>query len=184
MSNFKNINMKTNALNRKAIEHLELIGYKLQKPIEEMCDSPYLFITNEEVQVCYSATQFRDSSRKLISQEKVLKLRPISEQKDIKKLSKKQQDMYKLMKLLNNSKNSKITGYDVSWTIQQDKYDKYSFELLPISPYACGSISMEHLEIILQFAKEHRWISCSIGYTNWNNEKQRYGTSTPCVHMH
>jgi hypothetical protein len=175
--------MKTNALNRKAIEHLELIGYKLQKPIEEMCDSPYLFITNEEVQTCYSATQFRDSSRKLITQEKVLKLRPINEQKDIKKLSKRQQDMYKLMKLLNNAKNSKIDGYDVSWTIQEEKYDKHSFELLPISPHACGCISMKHLEIILQFAKEHQWISCSIGYTDWNNEKKKYGTSTPCVRM-
>jgi len=126
--------MKTNALNRKAIEHLEFIGYKLQKPIEEMCDYPYLFITNEEVQTCNSATKFRDSSRKLIAQEKVLKLRPINEQKDIKKLSKRQQDMYKLMKLLNNAKNSKIDGYDVSWTIQEDKYDKYRFELLPNSP--------------------------------------------------
>lgn len=175
--------MKTNALNRKAIEHLELIGYKLQKPIEEMCDSPYLFITNEEIRPCNSATQFRDSSRKLIAQEKVLKLRPINEQKDIKKLSKKQQDMYKLMKLLNNAKNSNIAGYDVSWTIQEDKYDKYRFELLPNSPHACGSISMEHLEIIIQFAKEHQWISCSIGYTDWNNEKKIYGTSTPCVRM-
>lgn len=175
--------MKTNSLSRKAIEHLEIIGYKLQEPIEKMCDAPYLFITNEEVQPCFSATQFRDSSRKLIAQEKVLKLRPISEPKDIKKLSKRQQDMYKLMKLLNNAKNSKVTGYDVSWTIQEDKYDKYRFELLPNSPNASGSISMEHLEIILQFAKEHKWIHCSIGYTDWNNEKKRYGTSTPCVRM-
>ena len=148
-----------------------------------MCDSPYLFITNEEVQPCYSATQFRDSSRKLIAQERVLKLRPINEQKDIKKLSKRQQDMYKLMKLLNNAKNSKIDGYDVSWTIQEDKYDKHRFELLPNSPHACGSISMKHLEIILQFAKEHQWISLSIGYTDLKKKKKRYGTSTPCVRM-
>ena len=175
--------MKTNALNRKAIEHLENIGYKLEKPIEEMCDSPYLFIINNEVLTCHSATQFRESDRKQITQEKVLKLRPLSGAKEVSKLPKRQQDMYKLMKLLNNAKNSKITGYDVSWTIQQDPYEKYRFELLPISPYACGSISMEHLEIILQFAKEHQWIHCSIGYTNWNDEKKRYGTYTPCVRM-
>lgn len=175
--------MKTNSLNRKAIEHLFIIGYKSNSTVEELCDAPYLFISDNDVSPCFSATQFRDSNKKLMSQEKVLKLRPINESKDVKKLDKRQRDMYKLMKLLNNSKNSKITTYDVSWTIQEDQYDKYKFELLPISPFACGSISMEHLEIILKFAKEHQWISCSIGYTNWNNEKQRYGTSAPCVRM-
>lgn len=175
--------MKTNALNRKAIEHLELIGYKLQRSIEEMCDAPYLFIGNGEITPCFSTTQFRESPRKLITQEKVLKLRPVNESIEVKKLPKRQQDMYKLMKLLNSTKNSKVAGYDVSWTLQKREYDEYEFELLPNSPQACGSISMEHLEIILQFAKNHKWISCSIGYTDWNNEKKRYGTSTPCVRM-
>ena len=38
--------------------------------------------------------------------------------------------MYKLMKLLNNAKNSKIDGYDVSWTIQEDKLIKNNNEPL------------------------------------------------------
>jgi len=175
--------MKTNTLGRKALEHLELIGYKLSKPIDEMCDAPFIIITDTTIEPIYSAIKFRDCGRKLISEEKVLKLRPVNEKLEVKKLPKRQQDMYKLMNLLNSTKNSKITNYDVSWTIQEDKYDKFRFEILPISPYACGSISMEHLEIILKFAKEHQWVSCSIGYTNWNNELKRYGTSTPCVRM-
>jgi len=175
--------MKTTSLNRKRLEHLALIGYKLQKPIEEMCDSPYFFITDKEIQTCYSAIQFRDSNRKQISPEKVSKLRPINENKEIKSLSPREKQMHELMHLLNNAKNSKITGYDVSWTIQREKYDKFRFELLPNSPHACGSISMEHLEIILGFAKNHKWLSCSIGYTDWNDEHKRYGTYTPCVRM-
>jgi hypothetical protein len=176
--------MKTQALNRKAIEHLELIGYELSESIDKLCDSPYLLIIDNRVMPCYSVKQFQETVGEILPQEKVLKLRPLNEAKEIKKLSKKQQEMYKLMILLNNSINSKITGYDVSWTIQEDKYDKDRFELLPVSPHACGSISMEHLEIILKFAKEHNWIHCSLSYTDWNDEKKRYGTSKPCVRMY
>ncbi len=176
--------MKTNTLNRKAIEHLQLIGYKLTEPIEKMCDAPFLLISNLEVRPCFSANEFRDFSGKLKGQDQILKLRPATEAKEVKKLPKKEQDAYKLMKMLNNVKNSKITGYDVSWTMQREKYDPLRLELLPISPFACGGISMEHLEIIVQFAKEHQWHSLSIGYTNWNEEKKRYGTYTPCVRFY
>lgn len=175
--------MKTNALNRKAIAHLEIIGYKLQESVEKLCDAPYLFFTNDIVEPCFSAIQFHESTKKLITQENVLKLRPINEKTDIKKLSKRERDIYKLLNLLNNPTNSKIAGYDVSWTIQKCNWDDYQLELLPNSPYACGSISMKHLEIIIGFVKNHPWLSCSFGYTDWNDEKKIYGTSTPCVRL-
>jgi len=82
---------------------------------------------------------------------------------------------------LNSTKNSKIAGYDVSWTLQPQEMDITRLEILPVTNTACGSISMEHLEVILDFAKEHTYIHPSIGYTEWNNEKKRYGTYTPCI---
>jgi hypothetical protein len=173
--------MKSNTLNRKVIEHLLIVGYKLTDTIEKTLDAPFLIFNNNEIKLCYSANEFRDNSCKLITGEKLLKLRPKTEVKEIKKLSKREQEFYKLLKLLNNSKNSNITGYDVSWTIQKKKYEDYRWEILPISPSACGLISMEHLELILNFAKEHQWVSVSISYTNWSEEKERYGTYTPCV---
>lgn len=179
--------MKTNTLNRKAVEHLQNIGYKLTDSIDVILDAPFLLLDEEtqHVSPCLSANKFREYNRgKLLTQEQVLKLRPINEIKDVKKLDKKEQSYYKLLKLLNNSKNSKITGYDVSWTIQECKNKMLGgYEILPISPHACGSISMKHLEIILNFAKEHQNIFICIGYTNYSYEKERYGTYTPCVRL-
>jgi len=168
--------MKTNALNRKAIEHLQLIGYQLTGTIEEMCDAPYLYIQDDTVSTGYSALE-------LITQERVLKLRPINEKQVVKEQPKKAQKMYKLLAILNSAKNSNLTGYDVSWTIQKCLNDKYRYEILPISPFACGSISMEHLAIILEFAKANQEIHASISYTGWNDEKKRYGTYTPCIRL-
>lgn len=174
-------NMKSNTLNRKVIEHLLIIGYKLTDTMEKTLDAPFLIFNNDEIKLCYSANEFRNNDFKLKTSEQLLKLRPKTETKDIKKLSKKEQDFHKLLKLLNNSKNSQITGYDVSWTIQKKKYENYRWEILPISPHACGSISMKHLEIVLNFAKDHCWTHVSISYTNWSEENQRYGTYTPCI---
>ena len=173
--------MKSHTVNRKVIEHLQIIGYKLTDTIEKTLDAPFLLFHNNEIKICYSASEFRDNSGKLKTSEQLLKLRPKTETKDVSRLSKREQSFYKLLKLLNSSMNSKITGYDVSWTIQKKKYEDYRWEILPISPFACGSISMEHLEIILNFAKEHQFASVSISYTNWSEEKERYGTYTPCV---
>lgn len=175
--------MKTKSINRKAIEHLVNIGYNTNEDLNKLADAPYLIITENEILPCYSNSEFNNITRELKTQEQILKLRPKTEAKDFKKLSKKEQQFYALLKKLNTVKISNITGYDVSWTIQQSKYEKYRWEILPISPYACGSISMEHLEVILNFAKEHQWLNVSIGYTDWNEEKKRYGTSTPCVRV-
>lgn len=173
--------MKSNTLNRKVIEHLLIIGYKLTDTIEKTLDAPFLIFNNNEIKICYSANEFRDNSGKLKTGEHLLKLRPKNEIKQVSKLLKREQEFYKLLKLLNNSKNSKITNYDVSWTIQKKKYEDYRWEILPINPFSCGSISMEHLEIIVNFAKEHQFAHVSISYTNWSEEKERYGTYTPCV---
>jgi len=173
--------MKTNTLNRKAIEHLQIIGYKLTDSVEKIIDSPFLLFTENEIKTCYSAKEFNNYAGKLKTQEQLLKLRPKNEVKEFSNLSKREQEFYKLLNLLNNAKNNKIAGYDVSWTIQKKRYADYRWEILPISPFACGSISMEHLGIVLNFAKEHQWHNISISYTNWSQEKERYGTYTPCI---
>lgn len=173
--------MKTNALNRKAFEHLGLIGYILEKPVEEMIDAPFVFIEKDQVTTCYSVTTFKASSDKLIQQEQVLKLRPINEPVEVKKMPRNQQDAHKLLSVLNSRKNHNVAGYDVSWSIQESSWNIGTLDIVPISPNACGSISMPHLELVLQFAKDHPWLHVSIGYTDWNNEKKRYGTSKPCI---
>jgi len=175
--------MKTNCLNRTAFEHLQLIGYDLADSIDCLCDAPYLFIAEQQVRPCFSATIFRDSNEKLIKQDQVLKLRPVDERNGIKKMDKRDRDIYKLLSILNSTKNSKIVGYDVSWSVQKCSFDKYQTEIFPISPCACGSISMEHLEIILEYHKQHPYLFMAIGYTDWNNEKARYGTYTPCIRI-
>ena len=182
-NNFLNKAMKTKSLNRKAIEHLITIGYSSNEDLNKLSDAPYLIIAENEIIPCYSNSEFNNVTRTLKTQEQILKLRPKTEQTDFKKLSKKEQQFYALLKRLNTVKISRITGYDVSWAIQKAKYEDFRWEILPISPHACGSISMEHLEVVLNFAKEHNWLNVSIGYTDWNEEKKRYGTSTPCIRV-
>lgn len=176
--------MKTQNLARKAIEHLILIGYTSSESVESLSDAPYIFLTEKnEIIPCFSNSEFRNNSGKLKNQEQILKLRPKNENSEFKKLSKKEQLIYKLLKILNSTKISKIAGYDVSWSIQKSSIYDHQWEIVPISPHACGSITMEHLEVVLAFAKEHIHLSISIGYTDWNSEKKRYGTSKPCIRI-
>lgn len=176
--------MKTKNLGRKALEHLEIIGYKLIKPIEELTDSPFLFLIDDEVHTCTSVKEYQSSSLQEKKQEQILKLRPKLEKLKVKELSAKEKILYKLLAKLNTKKVSSITGYDVSWTIQEVKREHNRFEILPISPHACGSISMEHLEVILEFAKKYPHIHPTLSYTDWNDEKKRYGTYKPCIYFY
>lgn len=174
------MNFKTKELSRGAIEHLISVGYKLINDISIIEDCPYLLISDNVINKCYSANQYRTFFGQEKTQPQVLKIQKEISVKERKKLTAKEKGAYKLLKLLNNQKNSKITGYDVSWTIQERKHDS-QLEILPISPHACGSISMKHLEIVLNFAKDYTWMYPSISYTNYNGENERYGTYTPCI---
>ena len=175
------MDFKTKELSRKAIEHLLIIGCKTDCEIEKLKDAPYLLINKGIIKTCFSVKEYRDFGYSEKQENKILKLQKELPLKQKKELTHKEKAAYKLVKLLNNTKNSKITGYDVSWTLQPQERDVTKLEILPITNTACGSISMEHLEVILNFAKEHNYVYPSIGYTDWNNEKKRYGTYTPCV---
>lgn len=176
--------MKTRELARKHIEHLLNIGYKTVYKLDEIIDAPYILFKDTTFYTCHSAQEFNDFVGTLKTREQILKLRPIKEKTKIKTLNKKEQQLYKLLNVLNSFKNSQITGYDVSWSIQEREYDKGRYEIFPISPHACGSISMEHLEIILNFAKKNINLHPTLSYTNYNQEKERYGTSTPCIYFY
>ena len=176
--------MKTKELGRKHIEHLFNIGYTLGDNIEDIIDFPYVVIKDNALYICDSVKEFNDFAGDLKTKEQILKLRPLDEKSKIKTLDKKEQKLYELLKLLNTQKSSKITGYDVSWTIQEKRNEVGRYEILPIAPHACGSISMEHLEIILNFAKKYTYLYPVLSYTNYNRETDRYGTSTPCIYFY
>lgn len=173
--------MKTKELSRKHVEHLQNIGYTTKHTVEDITDAPYILFKDNTFYPCFSVKEFNDFGGELKTKEQILKIRPIDEKAKVKTLDKKEQKLHELLRLLNTQKNSKITNYDVSWSIQEKKYDKGRYEIFPISPHACGSISMEHLEIILNFAKKHPYLYPVMSYTNYNGEKERYGTSTPCI---
>lgn len=176
--------MKTKDLGRKHIEHLLSIGYTLGDSIEELIDFPYVLIKENTLYICDSVKEFNDFDGELKTKEQILKVRPAEEKLKIKTLDKKEQKLHELLRLLNGKKNSQITDYDVSWSIQEKKYEIGRYEIFPISPHACGSISMEHLEIILNFAKKHPYLYPTLSYTNYNQEKARYGTYTPCIYFY
>ncbi len=177
--------MKTKDLGRKHIEHLLNIGYTLGDDVEDLIGFPYIIIKENTLYMCDSVSKFNSFDGELKTKEQILKVRPVGEKAKVEKLlSKKEQKLHELLRLLNTQKNSKITGYDVSWTIQDKKYETDRYEILPISPHACGNISMEHLEIILNFAKKYNYLYPVMSYTNYNREKERYGTYTPCIYFY
>ena len=176
--------MKTKELGRKHLEHLLNIGYATTFTVEELIDSPYILIKDNSIKTCSSVKDFNDFSGELKTKEQILKCRPLLEKTAVKKLSHKEQKIFELMRLLNTKKYSQVTGYDVSWTVQAVKNEHDRYQLLPISPHACGSISMEHLEIILEFAKKNTYLHPTLSYTNYNGEKERYGTYTPCIYFY
>lgn len=176
--------MKTKELGRQHIEHLINIGYATDKSVEELIDSPYILFYGEKFTSSNSVKEYKDFNGTEKTKEQILKLRPIKEKENIKTLTKKEQKLYQLLKLLNTNKYSKITGYDVSWDIQEKESDRGRFEIFPISPQACGSISMEHLEIILDFAKKNTDLHPTLSYTNYNKNKERYGTYRPCIYFY
>jgi hypothetical protein len=133
--------IKTTNLGRKAVEHLISIGFTKQDEIDVILDSPFLFLVDYNIETCHSVYQFNEFDGVKMSQENILKLRPKNEKESIKKMSYNGKLAYKLLAFLNNRK---ITSYNVSWTIQ-DEEDRFS--ILPISEYACGSISKQHLDI-------------------------------------
>ena len=175
------MNMKTNSLSINAINHLKRIGYELQDTVDALTDAPYLFIVDNKVSAILSANTFRCSSEILVKEEFILKLRPSDEKKKIKKLSKREQIAYKLLSILNKSANSKITGYDVSWDVKESRIFKGQLEIFPISSGACGSLSLEHLKLILNFAEEYPLFHFSFSYTDVDNGKEKYGIYRPCI---
>jgi len=176
--------IKTKELGRSHVEHLLNIGYILSNTMEELIDSPYILIEENTLRICSSIKEFNEFKGNQKTKEQILKLRYSEEKDKIKTLGKKEQKLHELLRLLNSAKNSKITGYDVSWSIQEKKYERGRYEIFPISPNACGSISMEHLEIILNFNKKNPDLSPTLSYTDYNREKERFGTYKPCIYFY
>jgi hypothetical protein len=60
------------------------------------------------------------------------------------------------------------------------------WEVLPISPNACGSISSGKMRIIMDWMDKNcpTWNGYSFGYTDYNESKKRYGTSRPCIKLY
>lgn len=171
--------IKTKSLSKKALNHLKSIGYILDDTLGVLSDSPFLLFSDKTIHACYSVNEFRNFDGQLRNENQILKLRPATEKSEVSKLSKNEKTFYKLLTLLNNRKNSKMTGYDVSWSIQANKTFN-TLEIFPISQYSCGNISMKHLELVLEFAKQNN-INIRFSYTDVFDENKKYRTYTPCI---
>jgi len=115
------MNFKTKEISVKAMSHLLSIGCTTNHPVKELEDSPYLLINKGVIKPCFSVKEYRDFEYSEKQENKILKIQKELPLKEKKKLTHREKAAYQLVKLLNNSKNSKITGYDVSWTIQPQK---------------------------------------------------------------
>lgn len=172
---------KAKEVGKSIIEHLVHIGYKHKCDISELSDSPYIIVDNDTIEPCSSVGIFRGSDYPEYNQTKLLKLKP--------KLEVKKEDKIfllgsKLVDYLNSNLVKNSDNYEQIFCIQDPNNDMLTnkWEVLPISPTACGSISSDKMKLIMDWLDKNRgYINFKFSYTDYNESKKRYGTSRPCI---
>lgn len=175
---------KAREVRKPVIEHLVNIGYSLEDTIDNLSDSPYIIASDKKISPVSSVSVYRESSYNELDEIKLLKLQSESEVKagdHIYQLAKK------LVKYLNSNKIKNSDGYDQIFTVQKPLYESISnkWEVLPISPNACGGVSSDKMKIIMDWIDKNCpiWLNYRFSYTDYNDSKKRYGTSRPCINL-
>ena len=176
---------KAREVRRPVIEHLYTIGYKSEVNVDTLIDSAYIISFNGILHPTSSVSAFKDSHYDELDEIKLLKLQP---ELEIKKEDKAYQLAARLVKHLNTNKIKNSDNYDQIFTVQapQNEMITNKWEVLPISPNACGSISSGKMRIIMVWMDKNcpGWINYHFGYTDYNENKKRYGTSRPCLKLY
>jgi hypothetical protein len=174
-------NFKARELRKPVIEHLLNIGYKSNHSVEALCNSPYIIAHNNYLLSINLVSPYRESNFHELNESSLLKLQP---EINIIKTDKVFEIGSKLIKYLNTKKISLSDDYEVIFAIQKPNNEMLcnKWEILPISPNACGSISMEKMKLIMGWLdKNSPSIDYSFSYTDYNENKVKYGTSRPCI---
>lgn len=177
-------NFKAREVRKPVIEHLLNIGYYTDVTVDELVDSPYVTCYDKNIFPQVSVKYFKDYNGSELNEIQLLKLQP---ELEIKKEDKLYQLAKKLVKYLNSNKIKNSDGYDQIFTVQKPAYDMLSnkWEVLPISPNACGNISGDKMKIIMDWLNNKISFGdgYSFSYTDYNDNKKRYGTSKPCIRL-
>jgi len=176
---------KAREVRKPVIEHLYTIGYKSETNLDTLIDSPYIISFNGILHPTLSVSAYKDSHYDELNEVKLLKLQP---ELEVKKEDKVYKLATRLVKHLNTDKIKNSGGYDQIFTVQkaQNEMITNKWEVLPISPNACGSIGSEKMRIIMDWLDKNypAWNNYSFGYTDYNESKKRYGTSRPCIKLY
>ena len=171
--------MKTKHISKKAIEHLiDDLGYKSDSAIEVLADAPFLLINDNTVKAIYSVGEYNRCPLKEVSEHKILSIHASIE---VKKLSRVEQLIIKLVNKLNMNKYKDISGYEVAFNYNFDvKGYPDRPRIYPVTNCACGGISSETMQLIIDFSKENG-ISPYFTYCSVKGQTEKYGTYSPCV---
>lgn len=176
---------KAREVRRPVIEHLKTIGYTLEDSVDTLTDSPYIISNGGSIKSTTSVSAFKDSHCDELDEVKLLKLQP---ELEVKKEDRVYQLAARLVKHLNTNKIKNSDDYDQIFTVQKAWNEMLTnkWEVLSVSPNACGSISGEKMRIIMDWLDKNcpGWIDYSFGYTDYNENKKRYGTSRPCIKLY
>ena len=178
-------NFKAREVRKCVIEHLINIGYISKRSIEELSDSPYLLAISNELYDSNSVKEYRESSLIELNESNLLKLQSSNE---IIKEDKVFEIGNKLIKYLNTKKISLSDSYEVIFGIQKPRFlsSISKWEIVPISPNACGSISMGKMKLIMEWLEKNspNHIRYLFSYTDYADSKKKYGTSRPCINLY
>jgi hypothetical protein len=176
---------KAREVRRPVIEHLYIVGYKSETNLDTLVDSPYIISREGILHPISSVSTYKDVHYDELDEVKLLKLQPEIE---IKREDKAYQLASKLVKYLNTNKVKRSDNYDQIFTVQkaQNEMITNKWEVLPISPNACGSITSEKMRIIMDWMGKNcpAWNGYSFSYSDYNESKKRYGTSRPCIKIY
>ena len=176
---------KAKEVRKPVIEHLITIGYALEEPVEALADSPYIIASDNKIKPVVSVSAYKESYHTELDEVRLLKLQP---ELKVKKQDKEYQLASKLVKYLNTNKIKSSGGYDQIFTVQKAQHEMITdkWEVLPISPNACGSITSEKMKIIMAWMDKNcpAWSGYSFSYTDYNENRKRYGTSKPCIKIY
>lgn len=172
---------KTKEVSENAIEHLLEIGYVRLDELSELLDSPYILFKDGVLQKTSSRKAYNNYSVKEKTHTQILKLRKPIDKVKKEKMSYVEKAANDLLSILNKSPN--LLGYEVIFNIQEYEAFPGSYNIFPITPTASGSISIDHAKKVIEFADKNLDVQLSFGYTDWCDQKKKYGTSYPCIHV-
>ena len=177
-------NFKAKEVRKSVLEHLIHIGYKPEYELDFLADSPYITAVEGKLWPQSSVSLYRDTNSDELNEVQMLKLQP---QLEVEKADRVFQVASKLVKYLNSNKIKNSTNYDQIFTVQkaQNGMITKKWEVLPISPNACGSISMGKMKIIIDWMdKNSNYVQFNFTYTDYDGSKKKYGTSIPCIALY